>query len=446
MPAVRLDDAFPAVRLPVLGNVILRSMSSESPCQRRYGLADSDSCRVGQVSRQKMKNALEWIGSPDRRDRTWCDVSALAGVRTVLFAYPSKEPEIAPELAGMIGGGDDQDDPSAQFEACALRVTASLTALAHEAPTTEVRVFVLAKPDGFRTKVLHSRRYAVGRLLESAEQWKIGCSNLPALKIRRFGEHGGDKPFWADPLVPFPGEVIWCLGTAWERSGTHAEAVPGFGIGDGLTLLLERGVALRVTVVRAVRALLSNSASLLLALGQAHHQGLAHSIRKSNAKQALLLPSVIGLLLWKLGREKGDYMKSPAFLVGRLLSLADQLHAQYCHSMRNNQVPPQLVGNALMASALERPTKAVSILAQRILPYQAWARTVQGGDEVRLPKFLLGEIGRLSADLDEAGLPATCGDIERAEMLLGYLARGERNGDSSAASGSESPNIERSSA
>jgi hypothetical protein len=77
MPAIRLDDSFPAVRVPVLGNVILRSMSSESPCQGRYGFADSKSCRVGQLSRQDMKNAFEWIGQADRREKTWCDVSSL---------------------------------------------------------------------------------------------------------------------------------------------------------------------------------------------------------------------------------------------------------------------------------------------------------------------------------------------------------------------------------
>ena len=135
-------------------------------------------------------------------------------------------------------------------------------------------------------------------------------------------------------------------------------------------------------------------------------------------------------------------MKGPAFLVGRLLSLADQLHVQYCHGVRNGKVPPQLVGNALMATALETPTKAVAMLAQRVLPYQAWARTVQGGDEVRLAKYLLGELGRMSGDLKDLQLPVTCDDPERAEMLLGYLARSEKDSDHSTASA----NIERGSA
>ncbi len=189
-PAIRLDESFPSVRLPVLGNVILRSMSSESPCQRRYGFADSQSCRVGQASRQDMKNALEWIGHPGRREKTWCDVSSLNGVSGVLFAYPSQLVES--ELAGLIVGLDDKVDPDgAKFEACAARVTASLTELVrkqpHEAPTTEVRVFVLTKPDGFRTKVLSSGRYSVARLLTSANEWMTCCRNVPWLLIRQFG-------------------------------------------------------------------------------------------------------------------------------------------------------------------------------------------------------------------------------------------------------------------
>ena len=122
-------------------------------------------------------------------------------------------------------------------------------------------------------------------------------------------------------------------------------------------------------------------------------------------------------------------MKGPPFLVGRLLSLADQLHLQYCHGVRKGQVPPQLVGNALMATALEQPTKAIALLSQRILPYQAWARTLQGGDEVRLTKYFLGELGRVSAELKDLEMPLTCGDAEKAEMLLGYLARSEKEKD-----------------
>lgn len=435
MPAIRLEDSFPAVRLPVLGNVILRSMSSESPCQRRYGVADAESCAVGPLTRQDLKNAIEWIGQAERRGKTWCDVSSLSGASGVLFAYPSEKPESVPEVAGLIVGfHEDADRDGAKFEACASRVTTSLTTLVHNAPATEVRVFVLTKPDGFRTKVLQSGRYSVEQLLSSAEDWKVGCRNLPVLKIRQFGKSKGDKAYWNDPFIPYPAEVVSCLNTAWERSATHAEHVPGFGIGDGLGLLLEHGPVLNSITSRAIRALLANSLSLVLALGWSHAQGLVHdakSARKMIQKQAPLLPSILGLLLAKLGRFKGDYMKGPPFLVGRLLNLADQLHIQYCHGVRKGQVPPQLAGNALVTTAMDSPQRSVALIWQRIKPYYTWAQTVQGSDDVRLVKWLLGEFARISERLtvaiDSGSLPTKCNDSDKAELLLGYLARSEKD-------------------
>ena len=97
-------------------------------------------------------------------------------------------------------------------------------------------------------------------------------------------------------------------------------------------------------------------------------------------------------------------------------------------------MPPQLVGNALMANAMETPEKALAVLWQRIKPYHAWAQTVQGGDEVRLAKYFLGEMGRVCASLSETNLPSRCSDTDKVAMLLGYLARSEtekRNDDPS---------------
>ena len=143
---------------------------------------------------------------------------------------------------------------------------------------------------------------------------------------------------------------------------------------------------------------------------------------KVYGKQALLLPQILGLLLGKLDYKKGTYMKSSPYLIGRLLSLADQLHVQYCREVRKGQVPPQLVGNALMTNAMETPEKALALLWQRIKPYHAWAQTTQDGEEVRLTKYFLSEMGRVCASLSETDLPSQCSDTDKVAMLLGYLA------------------------
>ncbi len=431
-----MNDSFPEVKISKLGNVKLHAMSSESPCQRRYGSADAKSFRVSQGPRQNMKNALEWVTKEERRGKTWCDVSSLGGAPAMLVAYPSELPAKAPELAGLLGGAEEeQSDPDgSRFEACAHRVTETLKGQPASSRNADLRVFVLTKPDGFRTKVLHSSRYTVQHLLDRADEWQVLCRNSPSILIRQFGPKKGDKPIWQHPLTPYPTEVVWCLNTVWKRMGTYAETALDFQVADGLSLLLADGPVLRTVATRAIRATTSNSLSLLLAFGQAAHQGKVHQMGKVYGKQALLFPTILGLLLGKLGYKKGTYMKSPPYLIGRLLSLADQLHVQYCHEVRKGQVPPQLVGNALMTSAMETPEKALALFWQRIKPYYTWAQTIQGGDEVRLVKYFLGEMGRVCASLSKTDLPIRCSDTDKVAMLLGYLARAEKdksNDDSS---------------
>ena len=227
-------------------------------------------------------------------------------------------------------------------------------------------------------------------------------------------------------MIPFPIEVVWCLNTVWQRQGMHAEQARGFSIEDGLNLLLDSGLRQQAIAGLALGTLTRNAASLLLAMGQAHHQDMVHLAPTKYGKQALLIPSILGLLLAKAGSMKGVFMHQPHFLVGRLLSLADQLHEQYCQKVRKGSVPPQLVGNALMSAALEQPTQALAMLSQRILPYQAWAKSSQR-EEARQAKFFLGEMGRLSQELATYPLPTTCDDKAKAEMLLGYLAWTEKS-------------------
>ena len=436
-PLVGWEETFPACRLSVLGNVILRAMSSESPCQQRYGSVDARSYPVGSEARKAMKAGLEWLAASERKGRTWCDVSGgNRGKPTVLFAYPSALREDPPYIAGLFANsGDGQDSDGLKFSACAERITVALKGIANEQTETEIRVFVLEKADKARTKVICQGRYQAKRLIQAAEEWQSASRNAPEIRVRRFGPATDSSPVWEKPLVPFPIEVVWCLNTVWARQGTRAEEARRFSIEDGLNLLLDSGPRQQTIAGLALRTFSHNTASLLLAMGQAHHQGMVHCLPKKYKKyekQALLISSTLGLLLAKVGSMKGVFMHQPHFLVGRLLSLADQLHEQYCQKVRKGLVPPQLVGNALMSAALEQPTQALAILSQRILPYQAWAKSSQR-EEARLAKFFLGEMGRLSQELATYPLPTTCDDKAKAEMLLGYLAwteKSEQGGES----------------
>lgn len=422
------EEKLPSVRMRILGDVILRAMSSESPCQRRYEMVDASSFPIGASVRQEMKGALEWLSDETRKRKTWIDLTKKVDNATILFAYPTQKPETEPELAGLMGGTEEAaaDPDGATFSAIASRVTQTLRGISTGASENEVRIFVLAKrPGDARTKVLVSKRYTADHTIKSAEQWQAGCRNIPNIKIRQFESK---TPMWKECLVSFPAEVVWCLNTAWIRQGSYAERVHGFSINDALSLLLDEGNEVKRLSRRAIDVIVRNCASLLLAIGQENTCFSVFKMNKKYEKQALLLPSILGLLLYKNGIEKGGFMNSPAYLVGRFLSLADDLHLKYCQQVRKGSIPPQLVGNALMPTALETPEKALSMLSQRILPYQAWAKTLSGDEkDVGLVKYFLKQIGEVSNQLKEEGLSPTCSDTDKAQMLLGYLARSENN-------------------
>ncbi len=431
------DQKFPEIRLRnVLGKVIMRAMNRESPCQTRYGMIDAASFPAGNKVRKEMKKALEWLSDPGRQGKTWGDISnnivdlskkQNRNRRIVLFSYPTEMPELAPELAGLFGGTDNNatDYEGVRFSAIAERVTTTLQGIAKGRPDVEVRIFVMAKMDKARTKVLVSKRYTANHTINSAEQWQVGCRNIPNINIRQFEDK---TPVWKECLVPFPAEVVWCLNTAWIRQGTYAERVHGFSINDALNLLLDEGSEMQRLSLRAIDAVVRNCTPLLLAIGQENTCFLVFKMNNKYEKQALLLPSILGLLLYKNGIKKGGFMTSSAYLVGRLLSLVDDLHLKYCQYVRKGSIPPQLVGNALMSTALETPEKALSMLSQRIPPYQAWAKTLSGDEkDVGLVKYFLKQIGEVSNQLNEAGLSPSCTDTDKAQMLLGYLARTENN-------------------
>lgn len=422
------EEKLPSVRMPILGNVILRAMSSESPCQNRYRMVDAFSFPIGASIRQEMKGSLEWLSDVTRKRKTWIDLTKKVDNATILFAYPTQKPETEPELAGLMGGIEEAaaDPNGTTFSAIASRVTRTLRGISTGASDNEVRIFVLTKrPGDARTKVIVSKRYTTEHTIKSAEQWQAGCRNIPNIKIRQFEDK---TPVWKDCLVPFPSEVVWCLNTAWIRQGTYAEWVHGFSINDALSLLLDEGNEVKMLSLRAIDAIVRNCTSLLLAIGQENTYFLVFKMNKKYEKQALLLPSILGLLLYKNGIKKGGFMNSSAYLVGRLLSLVDDLHLKYCQHVRKGSIPPQLVGNALISTALETPEKALSMLSQRIPPYQAWAKTLSDSEQdVGLVKYFLKQIGEVSNQLKEAGLSPTCSDTDKAQMLLGYLARTENN-------------------
>ena len=425
------DEKFPSVNLPIVGKVILRAMSSESPCQKRYGRIDAKSFPAGKDVRQAMKDALEWLGCKDRKWSTWANASGVCGftkrdgkkvpVPGLFLVHPSSLGEDPPELAGFFFRQDEAPDPDgAKFESAAARVTSALKTVAKEQPNLEVRVFVLAKADKARTKILVSKQYDAHALTIGAREWLDGCKNIPLIRLN-IGTT--DKARWLEPEAPFPAEVVECLNVAWFQNGQRTDLIHGLAIGEGIELLLGSGSSAQRIVQRALHLAIINASPMLLALGHAdHRRDSSLKLDPKYKEHANLLPCLLGLLLHKQDHMKGAYMHKAPFLVGRLLTLADILHKEYCLHVRKGDPLPQLIGNALMSAAIDNPIMGLARLQQRLMIYQAWANTALG-EGFGLAKWVLTQMGNVSHELALLDLPDRTNDEDKAQMLLGYLAR-----------------------
>ena len=124
-------------------------------------------------------------------------------------------------------------------------------------------------------------------------------------------------------------------------------------------------------------------------------------------------------------------MSEPAFLLGRMLALADVLHAQYCTVVRGDDLPPQLLGNQHFAMASDRPVRALAVLGGRLRLYQGWAVTAKVKPEspepvqrgIRIAKWALARMGEVTSQLEGRVPAGSFDDTGKAEMLLGYLSR-----------------------
>jgi len=407
------EDKLPEVKLPVIGAVKLRAMNSESPCQYRYGTIDAKSFLIGAESRKRAKSALEWLGSAAREGETW----GRADGKELIFAYPTHLAKVPLKLTSCLGARKS-DDSEARFENYAKDVVICLKGLAPSLKDIELRVFSLRKMDKARTKVVFYRNYSAQRLADAAQEWKEGCSNIPEIRMNVWGEEKG-KTILADPAIPFPLQIADCLNRVWQHDGSSNSEVNSIQRSAGIELLLDESAVLR-QVPHLLNVAIQNGKGLFCSLGKSLH---CNEVVKLDGydKHRQLMPPILGLLLWKLGIEKESYMNNPPYLVGRILKLADELHAVYCKEVRNNSLPPQLLGNALMVAALDSPTQALAQLALRIAPYLGWART-NATESAGLSRYFLKEFGLVEIKLRNTTLATRFDDAARAQLLLGYIS------------------------
>ena len=427
---LEINEAMPVVKLAgKVGEVKLRSMYHEHPCQFRYKwLIDDVSYPINKVNRGKIKAALEWLKEPDREGKTWGIVDS----DEILFAYPSVIPPRPIKLATLFGAPNSTEAP-AKFESIAEDVIQSLEGLPPGMKISNVQIFAIRKMDKARSKIVYSRNHNTEWIIQSAETWREGCTNIPSVSFRAWSRKNDDdaqkKPENISSEIPKPVQIARIINKVWKMNGVVGGEIKKVKFYQGLELLLEHNKYELALYLQSI--LLPNVYGLVVYLGNLLNSGKGIQEKKIQSESYQFLPSLIGLLLYIQNRKKEEYMEDIPYLIGQMLKISDELHTFYCKIVRDGNVPPQLVGNSLMVSALETPDRTLAQLAQRISPYLAWAKQYRTKDikEEGKQSWIAGRYLRLyerNATIfsDKLAMLENIqfNDREKAELFIGYLA------------------------
>ncbi|HWQ43823.1 MAG TPA: hypothetical protein VN456_17580 [Desulfosporosinus sp.] len=420
IPFSNPDEPMPSVKLHGF-DVTLRSMFNGQPCQYRYEQIDDASYPIAMENRSLAKKSLEWVAGLEREGVTWRKIDK----NEIVFVYPSKLPEIPPRFASIFGTSQAESSAQteARFENIAKEFIRTLRGLPAKEKPDFIQIFTIRKLDKARSKVIFTRNCSPDQLIQAAEDWETGCRNTPETDL-------GERK------IPFPLQVARIVNNVWKQNGELAQgktAVERMKYYQGMELLLD--LMQESMIGNYLHIVLTHSSGLVSYIGNWVHGGskckdkTEEKTLEKLKKETIYLLSVLGLLLYKCSDRKENYMESMAYLVGQLLKISDELHTLYCKVVRSGDVPPQLAGSALFATAGETPYQAIAQLSLRMNPYITWAKqyrfknmTTKNEESWRARWYLnLYEDAANKLKVTVTG-STRFNDIEKAQLFIGYLA------------------------
>lgn len=409
------NDKFPNPNLPIIGPTYLFSMNKDAECHLRYKRISSTIYPVGKELLVEVNSAIMHLVDSKKKGKTWQAVPSIKGEKSdLLLVYLESKPDFDVFLASLFSEATQDEQAENTFEMLSENVCKALKGI-NTGISGNMYVIIISKLDKGRNQVVLNVRYDVSSVEKSVKEWSEANLNYPDIYLNYKKEK-------LNPKILFLAQFSRLFHNQWIRGGTERCNVIGMPLNNIYDLFIgEKGVA-EDAAKSMLEKLLARNVSLLIGLGGAMWAGNAEKFKDETISSFLNGISAIALLLYKLQIRKEEYMKQAPFYVGRMLALADTLHKEYCGHVRNGEIPPQLIGNALMSVALDNPTDGLSRLSERLPIYQAWAQKVQG-DNVGLAKWVLSEMGTTANELSELQIPMQTGNVEKAQILLGYLAR-----------------------
>ena len=441
-PYSPINDPMPQVKLKGI-TVSLRTMSANYECQHRYKRIESASYPISSKNRKDLQAALEWLGGEEQEGKMW----TVTDISEILFAYPLHLPKTPFSFVNTFSCSGNS-----VFSACAKNLIDELRhgkEIGSDPNADGLQIFILKKIDDGRTKVMYSRSTDAKELEVMSEQWTAGGENLPEFKFEQ-------------PPVIFPTTAADVLNRFWKQNGElikrkdkngkekEIKLIPKY---HGIQLMLEPSVSAAADLhhIAEQATKLGGVVGSKAAAGElkdekfVDNKTTAKNSRKKDGKNSLPfidcikeMLSLMGILLYREGIRKENYMDNLPYLLGQLLKVSDELHVLYCRVVRGGDLPTQLAGSGMYRSAAENPVRTINMLGTRMNPYITWAKSYckknenDTGKESWRAGWLLSLYENIASDLHKAWQSdIRFGDAEKAQLFIGYLAKfpKKENGD-----------------
>ncbi|MDZ4722647.1 MAG: hypothetical protein SGI97_01885 [candidate division Zixibacteria bacterium] len=423
----------PQPTLPKIGLTYLMSMNKDADCHYRYRLISTGIIPIGVDTYRELTNSLQKITEPAKRGLTWNAIPSPKpkGV-DLLIIYLETLPEADLQMASMFSEAPQEEQRENAFEHICKTVCEALRGNPAIEPHSALRLFVISAIDPGRKQMVVNTSFTVRDVFLGAEQWETGSSNVPlfSLPVRI-----DSTTTQQTTQMPSPASIMELFKSQWNRLGHGRSDVSGITLSEVYDVYIPGSPRMRRNSKKLLRLLLLRTEPLLIGIGgviknPGENEKSWKDFTAMARNHCLAVVAFLGILLSKLDITKEKYMYEVPFNVGRMLNLADTLHHEYCKIVRKS-VPMRLMGNAHLSVALNNPEKALSMLAERIGIYQAWATTAKsdsvGGEiDPRQAKLTLEQLGLIVELLKGKTIPSKAADSDRAQILLGYLARHEK--------------------
>lgn len=429
---VLIDDKYPEANLgkgKSVSKIILFSKFDANGGQttvRRYDKSGTAAYRLGVDESARLLGALQTLTKDEYKHKTWDSIPSEKRKSNDLLLAFCKNANIA--LTPLIMGSsiDDIDDylNLTQDVADAFKKVKDITL------NENVDFIVIRKINDGNQKVIYSTTKSIAKLQRARSEWLSACQNVPEFKMRI---KIGQKEDYVKPWPIAPVSLVRLTGLQYKKDMSNPNQVPAISFSDMMDLFFD-SPKLQQLALHAINALVNQTEPLFshCALSKLHaylnnpHIKIDH--KKNN--EVLKTATLFAVLLYKIKRNREIYMNDFAFQLGQLCSAMDELHIGYCQDIRKGQIPNVLIGNMSYGIALQSPVAALSVLASRIKPYEAWARKkwVQGNmpndKAIKNGMYSYKWIAVQSQKINEhiKDNPHLVNDSYKAELMLGYLA------------------------